>query len=141
MVPHGRSCCTRCLIVVEGRRESMSLSRVPSLITSKGTVYKTSSLRWWRSQPKTSSATAAFLGRHRSAGWPHGWDPTFETAEQFLERQGCRCFEVTCSYGMVGWVAAVAEERQISSDEIDVVRWLLVNGAMKDVSEYDAESL
>lgn len=35
----------------------------------------------------------------------------------------------------------MAEERKITSDEIDVVRWLLANGAMKDVSEYHAESL
>jgi hypothetical protein len=32
-------------------------------------------------------------------------------------------------------------ERQITSDELDVVRWLLVNAANKDVSEYSAESL
>jgi hypothetical protein len=36
---------------------------------------------------------------------------------------------------------AVAERRTISAHEIDVVRWLLANGAMKDVSEYHAESL
>ena len=35
----------------------------------------------------------------------------------------------------------MVEAREISSDEIDVARWLLANGAMKDVSEYDAESL
>jgi hypothetical protein len=35
----------------------------------------------------------------------------------------------------------VAEEREITSNEIGVVCWLLANGAMKDVSEYHAESL
>jgi hypothetical protein len=35
----------------------------------------------------------------------------------------------------------VAERRTISPDEIEVVRWLLAHGAMKDVSEYRAESL
>jgi hypothetical protein len=48
----------------------------------------------------------AFLDRHRSAGWPSGWDPGRETPEQFFERHGCRCFEVICSYGIGGWVAA-----------------------------------
>jgi hypothetical protein len=35
----------------------------------------------------------------------------------------------------------VAERRTISLDDIEVVRWLLAHGAMKDVSEYRAESL
>jgi hypothetical protein len=35
----------------------------------------------------------------------------------------------------------VVERRRISSDEIEVVRWLLEHGAMKDVSEYEPESL
>jgi hypothetical protein len=32
-------------------------------------------------------------------------------------------------------------ERKVSADERDVVRWLLVNAATQDVSEYRAESL
>jgi hypothetical protein len=35
----------------------------------------------------------------------------------------------------------VAERRTITPDEIEVVRWLLAHGAMKDVSEYRALSL
>jgi hypothetical protein len=35
----------------------------------------------------------------------------------------------------------VAEQRKITSDEIEVARWLLANGAMKDVSAYSADSL
>lgn len=35
----------------------------------------------------------------------------------------------------------MAERRTISPDEIEVVRWLLAHGAMKDVSEYRADSL
>jgi hypothetical protein len=34
----------------------------------------------------------------------------------------------------------LADDRQITSAEIDVVRWLLASGSMKDVSEYSAES-
>lgn len=33
------------------------------------------------------------------------------------------------------------ERRPVSPDEVEVVRWLLANGAMKDVSAYQAESL
>jgi hypothetical protein len=43
---------------------------------------------------------------HRQYGWPPGWDPAREDFVQFLRRQGCRCFELNCSYGMGGWVAA-----------------------------------
>ena len=35
----------------------------------------------------------------------------------------------------------MAERRTITPQEIEVVRWLLANGAMKDVSDYHAESL
>ena len=35
----------------------------------------------------------------------------------------------------------MAERRTISADEIEIVRWLLANGPMKDVSDYHAESL
>jgi hypothetical protein len=35
----------------------------------------------------------------------------------------------------------VTERRTISPREIEVVRWLLEHGAMKDVSDYHAESL
>ena len=40
-----------------------------------------------------------------------------------------------------GTVANQASQRKISPEEIEVVRWLLAHGAMKDVSAYRAESL
>jgi hypothetical protein len=48
----------------------------------------------------------AFTERHRQAGWPAGWDSASEGPEQFLRRKGCRCFELSSSYGMRGWIAA-----------------------------------
>lgn len=44
--------------------------------------------------------------RHRLYGWPPGWDPKRESLAAFVARQGARFFEVSCSYGMGGWVAA-----------------------------------
>lgn len=35
----------------------------------------------------------------------------------------------------------MAERRTISADEIEIVRWPLANGALKDVADYNAESL
>jgi hypothetical protein len=35
----------------------------------------------------------------------------------------------------------MTDGRPISPEELDVVRWLLANGAMKDVSAYHVESL
>jgi hypothetical protein len=49
---------------------------------------------------------STFLERNRQHGWPRGWDSKVEGAAQFLRRQGCRCFELSASYGMNGWVAA-----------------------------------
>src|SRR5687768_11597216 len=48
----------------------------------------------------------AFAERHRLHGWPRGWDPAVETAEQFLSRPGVRVFAFHCSYGAAGWIAA-----------------------------------
>ena len=53
----------------------------------------------------------AFAERARLYGCPAGWNPDKETPEEFLARSGCRVFEIHCSYGMYGWVAA-AEMRQ-----------------------------
>src|SRR5688572_33245196 len=47
-----------------------------------------------------------FLERARHFGWPPGWNPQKETAEEFFSRVGCRVYEIHCSYGMYGWVAA-----------------------------------
>jgi hypothetical protein len=44
--------------------------------------------------------------RNRQHGWPRGWASAAEGAAQFLRRQGCRCFEISASYDMNGWVAA-----------------------------------
>jgi hypothetical protein len=44
--------------------------------------------------------------RARQFGWPRGWEPGREDLAQFLRRQGCRCFELSSSYGMSGWIAA-----------------------------------
>src|SRR5262245_23007547 len=41
-----------------------------------------------------------FAERLRWCGWPAGWDPRRESAEQFFRRVGCRCFELSSSYGM-----------------------------------------
>ena len=49
---------------------------------------------------------AGFAERHRMCGWPPEWNPSVETAELFLVRAGARVFELQCSYGMAGWIAA-----------------------------------
>jgi hypothetical protein len=46
--------------------------------------------------------------RARNYGWPPGRDSTRETLPQFAAREGARWFEVSCSYGLGGWVAAAA---------------------------------
>jgi len=46
-----------------------------------------------------------FAERHRQFGWPAEWDSRRESAEQFLRRRGCRCFELKSSYGICGWIA------------------------------------
>lgn len=43
---------------------------------------------------------------HRKYGWPPGWDPRRERLADLVAREGARVFEVRCSYGMGGWVAA-----------------------------------
>ena len=48
----------------------------------------------------------AFSERHHQYGWPSGWDSRREGPEQFLRSHGCRCFELSSSYGMSGWIAA-----------------------------------
>jgi hypothetical protein len=56
----------------------------------------------------------AFAERHRLHGWPEGWNPDKETAEQFLSRPGISVFALNCSYGATAWVAArTIEERVI----------------------------
>jgi hypothetical protein len=52
-----------------------------------------------------------FAERHRSHGWPRGWNPTAESAEQFLSRPGVRVFTLHCSYGAGGWIAAKSMEQ------------------------------
>jgi len=47
-----------------------------------------------------------FVERNQTYGSPAGWDPRRESAEEFLSRMGCRMFELSCSLGMHGWVAA-----------------------------------
>ena len=49
---------------------------------------------------------AAAEERFRQRGWPRGWEPGREDLAQFLRRQGCRCFELSSSYGISGWIAA-----------------------------------
>ena len=46
-------------------------------------------------------------------GAPPGWDARRETAEQYFSREGCRIFEILCSYGLGGWVAAQCVDRII----------------------------
>jgi hypothetical protein len=53
---------------------------------------------------------AVFAERLRQYGWPRGWDPRTETPEQFFVRAQVRVFELHCSYGMAGWVAAESIE-------------------------------
>ena len=48
----------------------------------------------------------AVTHRSNQCGWPRGWNPGRERLEQFLRDRGCRCFELSSSYGMRGWVAA-----------------------------------
>jgi hypothetical protein len=45
---------------------------------------------------------------HRRYGWPPGWDPARETLPEFVARNGGRFFQVNCSFGIGGWVAARA---------------------------------
>jgi hypothetical protein len=54
-----------------------------------------------------------FAERERQYGWPSGWDSRRETAEDFFIRKQCHLFELTCSYGMYGWVAAVSMEQKV----------------------------
>jgi hypothetical protein len=51
---------------------------------------------------------AEVVGLHRNYGWPPSWDPGRETLPEFVGRNGGRFFQVTCSYGLGGWVAARA---------------------------------
>ena len=56
---------------------------------------------------------ADFVERNRLYGWPEGWDSRAESAEAFFSRLGCRFFELTCSHGMYGWIAAERMEQVI----------------------------
>src|SRR3954447_10042608 len=57
----------------------------------------------------------AFTERSRQYGWPAGWNPESETVEEFFSRQGCSTFQLHCSYGMYGWIAAVAMQQKVGS--------------------------
>jgi hypothetical protein len=58
---------------------------------------------------------AAFAERQRLYGWPGNWNPNTETLAQFLSRPGVKVFELQCSYGMGGWVAAESMEQRVVS--------------------------
>jgi hypothetical protein len=60
----------------------------------------------------------AFLERNRQHGWPAGWDPATEGPAEFIRRLGCRCFELSASYGMSGWVAAQRMEMLPADDRL-----------------------
>src|SRR3954471_5256835 len=53
---------------------------------------------------------ATFLQRSQRTGWPRDWNPQRESAVEFLSRPGLKVFELSCSYGMTGWIAAEALE-------------------------------
>jgi len=59
---------------------------------------------------------AAFLQRFQQTGWPRGWNSQRESPSQFLSRPGLKVFELNCSYGMTGWIAAESlEKREVST--------------------------
>jgi len=47
-----------------------------------------------------------FAERARLYEWPEGWQSNKERPDEFFSRMGCRLYEIHCSYGMYGWVAA-----------------------------------
>jgi len=51
-----------------------------------------------------------FSERHRLYGWPREWDSRKESAVQFFERKQLKLFDLHCSYGMAGWIAASSIE-------------------------------
>jgi hypothetical protein len=55
----------------------------------------------------------AFTKRSRQYGWPAGWNPEKESIEEFFSRQGCHIYQVHCSYGMYGWIAAAAMQQKV----------------------------
>ena|SRR5688572_13917193 len=54
-----------------------------------------------------------FAERHRQYGWPRDWNEPRESFAQFLVRVGAKVFELHCSYGMAGWVAASSMRKAI----------------------------
>ncbi len=57
----------------------------------------------------------AFLERHRQTGWPGGWNSNTEAPEEFFSRHAVKVFELQCSFGIMGWVAAASvEEREVA---------------------------
>jgi hypothetical protein len=54
----------------------------------------------------------AFLERFQRTGWPPGWNPKRESPTEFLSRPGLKIYELHCSYGMAGWIAAESMERR-----------------------------
>jgi hypothetical protein len=58
---------------------------------------------------------AAFAEISRRCAWPRGWDSRRESTEAFFKRTGVRVYELTCSYGIYGWVAAAGMEQVVRS--------------------------
>ena len=56
---------------------------------------------------------SVFIERNRQYGWPRDWNPDVESFAQFLARVGAKLFELHCSYGMAGWVAASSMEQVV----------------------------
>ena len=56
---------------------------------------------------------ATFAERCRQHGWPRDWNPHRESAQDFLARSGARVFDITCSYGLGGWVAATSMDQVV----------------------------
>jgi len=57
-----------------------------------------------------------FRERSRLCGWPNAWDPKQEGPEEFFSRLGCKLYEIHCSYGMYGWVAAERMQQIVRSE-------------------------
>lgn len=54
-----------------------------------------------------------FEERHRRHGWPRDWNQPRESFAEFLARVGAKLFEIHCSYGMAGWVAASSMQKLV----------------------------
>jgi hypothetical protein len=56
--------------------------------------------------PESIPDLAHAAERHRMYGWPGGGKQARETLAEFAARKGARWFELNCSFGMGGWIAA-----------------------------------